>query len=361
MSSFYVDASIKETKSQKAPFASKFSIKEVFSEIIFHDEKMYALLEAVEKIAPSSGPVLILGETGTGKELVARAIHAHSGRAGKKMIPINCSAIPENILEAELFGYEKGAFTGADTKKLGILDSLHGGTLFLDEIADMPFNLQAKLLRVLQEKKYMPLGSRVEKEMDVRFVAATNKSLEEEVKMGRFRADLYYRLNVFPLYVPSLRERKKDILLLLNFFLKLFQEKNKVQLEIKEEVKEFFFRYSWPGNVRELSNLVERVCLLKGEGLISEEDLPEEIKKEMTSTKKQKNSFNIEESYLYKEKEFPREGFELDSHLEEISHFYMKEALKITGNNKKEAAKLLGLNRTTLMERIKKKTEQNKW
>lgn len=361
MSSFCAEPSKKEklSRASKEDFAS--SLKEVFPEIIFHDEKMYELLLSVQKIAPSSSPVLIEGETGTGKELIARAIHTHSGRCHKKMIPINCSAIPENILEAELFGYEKGAFTGADSKKPGILESLEGGTLFLDEIADMPLSLQVKLLRVLQEKKYMPLGSRVEKEVDIRFVAATNKPLEEEVKEGRFRSDLFYRLNVFPLCIPSLRERKKDIPCLTEFFLSLFQEKNQVKLELDERVKECFSKYSWPGNVRELCNLVERISLLKGEGLITAEDLPKEIKLEVEKNKRQKISSSEKYNSCGSFPSIPQEGLNLDAHLEEISQFYMKEALKITANNKKEAAKLLGLNRTTLVERIKKKIEQGKW
>ena len=329
-----------------------------FPEVIFSDEKMVSLLRSLEKISPSSSPVLILGETGTGKELIAKAVHEHSGRSENKMIPINCSAMPENILEAELFGYEKGAFTGADQSRSGILGSLEGGTLFLDEIGDMPLNLQAKLLRLLQEKKYRPLGSRSEKQVDVRFVAATNKNLAEEVKLGRFRSDLFYRLNVLPVRVPSLRERKKDIGLLLQYFLDSFNKKNRTKVSFHSDLLKIFSEYAWPGNVRELYNFVERLSLLKGSGVVSEADLPCDMKKEISSFAlsfesvfSSKNSLRIS---------LPENGFNLDAYLDEISLLYIKEALERTQNNKKEAARLLSLKRTTLVERIKKKVEEGK-
>lgn len=336
-------------------------LKKCFPGIIFCDEKMEKVLKDLQKIAPSSSPVLILGETGTGKELIAKAVHKSSGRVKNNLITINCSAIPENILEAELFGYEKGAFTGADRTRSGILDSLEGGTLFLDEIGDMPLRIQAKLLRVLQEKKYRPLGGGLEKTVDVRFIAATNKDLEQEVKEKRFRSDLFYRLNVLPLKIPSLRERKKDIPLLFEYFLDSFRKKNKVSIKIKEEVSNFFCHYSWPGNVRELYNFVERICLMKEEGLVSSEDIPPEMKREILFSKETEAHSDILKGVFNHEINLPESGFDLDAHLNNIANAFIKEALKRTQNNKKEAAKLLALKRTTLIERIKKRVEGGGW
>lgn len=328
-----------------------------FPDIVFRDEKMVKVLGDVEKISPSDSPVLILGETGTGKEVIAKAIHTHSGRVSKQLVPINCSAIPENILEAELFGYEKGAFTGADRSRAGILDGLNGGTLFLDEIGDMPLRLQVKLLRVLQEKKYRPLGSQKEKEVDVRFIAATHKDLDHEVKEKRFRADLFYRLNVLPICIPSLRERTSDIPCLLKQFVHEYCIKNQVKIDLTPEVIRSFVSYSWPGNVRELHNFVERICLMRGSGLIEKKDLPGELTKESA----QGHSVDLQSfedtSTLY----FPESGIDLDAYLERVSSLYIKEALSRTQNNKKEAARLLSLNRTTLVERIKKRMELGTW
>ena len=341
--------------------ASNQKLRESFPYIIFSDEKMAKILNNIVKISPSDCPVLILGETGTGKELIARAIHESSGRGSRSLVPINCSAIPESILEAELFGYEKGAFTGADRAKPGLLDSLNGGTLFLDEIGDMSLRVQVKLLRVLQEKKYRPLGSHHEKSVDVRFVAATNKDLEQEVKDKKFRSDFYYRLNVLPLSLPSLKERQKDIPLLMKHFLEAFNSKNQVKVEFKKEVLELFSSYSWPGNIRELFNFVERVCLMKGTGFVSEEDVPEEIRTEVNSLKNLDKGLKFSEAGVNSDLYFPESGFDLDCYLDLIESSYFKEALIRTKNNKKEAAKLLSLNRTTLVERIKKKIGLGSW
>lgn len=364
MSSFSLGISKNQEYSRdlSIPKSCDANLQKIFPGIVSFDIKMKNILRDLLKISPSNSPVLILGETGTGKELIAKAIHSHSGRPKNKLIAINCSAIPENILEAELFGYEKGAFTGADRTRPGIFDSLEGGTLFLDEIGDMPLRLQVKLLRVIQEKKYMSLGGRVEKTINIRFIAATNKDLEQEVQEKKFRSDLFYRLNVLPLYIPPLRERKSDIPLLIEFFINSFMVNNgkKILFELKKEVLDIFSEYSWPGNIRELCNFVERLCLMKDSGVVSEKDIPMEIKKEMSRYTISKRPITVKQSN-HIEINLPETGIDLDVHLEEIGSFYIKEALLRTQNNKKEAAKLLSLNRTTLVERIKKRRLTGKW
>lgn len=337
--------------------SDEFNHQKYFPEIISNDKKLKETLRLLLKIAPSDSPILILGETGTGKDLIARAIHNNSNRPKDKLVTINCSAIPDNLFESELFGYMKGAFTGADKKTAGILESIDGGTLFLDEIGDMPLHLQVKLLRVLQEKKYTPIGSRVEVKTDIRFIAATNKNLEEEIKEKKFRLDLYYRLNVLPIKISPLRKRKEDIPLLFKYFsdILLLKNKKKLKLKLGTDVLKIFTNYSWPGNIRELYNLSERLCLIKEDENISVEDLPIEIRKESNSKDRK---FFANESHFNQlmQLKIPEDGFNLGKLLEEISHHYIDAALKKTGNNKKKAAELLSLNRTTLLERLKKKS-----
>ena len=252
------------------------SLPESF-ELIGEAESIKNLREKIYKAAPSSAPVLITGENGTGKEIAARAVHLNSLRNSEPFIAINCAAIPEDLIESEIFGYEKGAFTGAAARKKGKFELADGGTLFLDEIGDMSLRMQSKILRVLQEGKFQRVGGDGEIESDVRVIAATNKDLEEEIKSGRFRSDLFFRLNVIPLYIPPLRERKNDIPLLVNYFVKIFGG-NTGRLEIDRSALDLLQSYNWPGNVRELKNIIERFSILSLYDKVTAEDVAAELK-----------------------------------------------------------------------------------
>jgi two-component system nitrogen regulation response regulator NtrX len=243
--------------------------------MIGNGEAIRLLKEQISIAAPTSGWVLITGENGTGKELVARSIHAHSQRANKPFVEVNCAAIPEELIESELFGHEKGSFTGATALRKGKFDLAHEGTLFLDEIGDMSLKTQAKVLRILQEKKFERVGGSRTIEVDVRVIAATNKDLEAEIVKGNFREDLYYRLNVLPFEVPPLRERKEDIPRLVDHFLQFFCGKESREIKtLTPEAMAALVNYSWPGNVRELKNIVERLVIMVPDQLISEKHLP---------------------------------------------------------------------------------------
>jgi Nif-specific regulatory protein len=238
---------------------------------------MQEVFTTIEKVAPSRATALLLGESGTGKELVARAIHEASPRRDKNFVKINCAALPENLLESELFGHEKGAFTGAVTSRAGRFELADGGTIFLDEIGELPLSLQAKLLRILQEQQFERLGGTRTLKVDVRIIAATNINLGDAIACGTFRNDLYYRLNVLPFHLPPLRERKSDIPILLNHFLCASNERNDKNVELSQEVLDFLMHYNWPGNVRELQNLIERLVILTYKGILSVSDLPPEM------------------------------------------------------------------------------------
>ena len=245
--------------------------------IIGHSKPMQEVFWSIERVAPSRATVLLLGESGTGKELVAQAIHEASPRRNKPFIKINCAALPETLLESELFGHEKGAFTGADGTRVGRFEMADKGTLFLDEIGEMPLLLQAKMLRVLQEQQFERLGSSRTVSVDVRIIAATNVQLEDAVAAGTFRNDLYFRLNVVPIVLPPLRERSGDTPLLLDHFLCLSNRSNKKNIRMSQELMDFLTEYKWPGNVRELQNLMERLVILSMENVLRVEDLPEHI------------------------------------------------------------------------------------
>lgn len=248
------------------------------SGFIGSSEKMQKLLETLALVAPTDTTVLILGESGTGKEVVADTIHANSERAGKPLIKVNCAALPENLLESELFGHEKGAFTGAVARRKGRFEVADGGTIFLDEIGELPVSVQVKLLRVLQEQQFEPVGSSKTTTVDVRVIAATNRYLEEEIAQARFREDLFYRLNVFPIRVPPLRERKEDIQPLAEYFLAKYSEKHKRQIKgFAPRSLDLFMRYDWKGNIRELENTVERSVILCREEYITPQHLPAPI------------------------------------------------------------------------------------
>ncbi len=311
-------------------------------EIVGQSAALQRVFELIEKVAPTESTVLILGESGTGKELVARAIHARSRRREGPFVPVNCGAIPEELLESELFGYERGAFTGANRSKPGRFELANGGTIFLDEVAEMSPKLQVKLLRILQERTVERLGGEKPVPVDIRIIAATNRNLEAEVAAGRFREDLYFRLNVIPIEIPPLRERREDIPLLVEHFLKKFCEREEVPLKkLSEKALARLQSYHWPGNVRELENLIERLVILTEGEVIEEEDLPEHIRGETPL------EWKIPEK-------FPAEGLDLQATLREIERTLIVKALEASGGVKSQAAKLLRLNRTTLIEKMKR-------
>ncbi len=294
--------------------------------------KMQDVYKMVHKVAPSDATVLILGESGTGKELVARAIHYLSPRRDKPFVAVNCAALPENLLESELFGFEKGAFTGADRRKLGQFELAGEGTIFLDEIAEMTPAIQVKLLRVLQNREFMRLGGTEVIEMKARVIAATNQSLEELILDGRFREDLYYRINVFPIMLPPLRSRKEDIPDLVQHFL----QKYKPGAEITAEAMTVLQRYDWPGNVRELENVIERALIMAGDQPIRPEDLPAQLSSRPSVAT---DAFDI-----------PDEGIDL----EEVEKRLLFRAIEKAGGNKTRAAQLLGITRRKLYSMLER-------
>jgi transcriptional regulator with GAF, ATPase, and Fis domain len=319
---------------QVTDILSKVEARELFPHIIGHSKTMRGIFSQILKVAPADSTVLIYGESGTGKELVTTSIYEHGLRKGKPFIKLNCVAIPEGLLESELFGHEKGAFTGAISQKKGKFEIANGGTLFLDEIGDMPLATQAKLLRVLQEKEFERVGGTTSIKIDVRFIAATNKNLLEMVKNGTFREDLYYRLNVFSLYLPPLRERREDIPLLAEYFL----EKSPKPAKISPEALQILVGHSWPGNIRELQNIIERATLLTEDGVIRPVHLSSQ------------SALALPDQVLH---EFPQ-STSIDVRLNEIEKGILIEVLKKTGGVQVKAAQLLGINQRSLWHRIKK-------
>lgn len=308
-------------------------------EIIGNSPKIVELKRQIEKVAKTNTWVMILGENGTGKELVAKSIHYQSPRKDYPFVDINCAAIPDELFEAEFFGYEKGAFTNAFTRKIGKLELADKGTLFLDEVADMSLSSQAKLLRVLEEKQFSRLGSNTKITVDLRVISATNKDIQKEVEKGTFRQDLAFRLSVIPIYVPPLREREEDILLLANYFLRKFSVENKVEPPIlSDEVKNTFLNYNWPGNVRELKNLMERLVILNSESIIYNKDLPPHM---------------LGNVKLEKEESIPITIRPLKDAKEELEKQMIKKALKVYNNNLKEIAKALDIDLSSLYRKIK--------
>ncbi len=314
-------------------------------EIIGKSEAIQKILNLIDKISKSDSTVLITGESGTGKELVARLIHEQSARAIKPFIPVNCAAIPSELLESELFGYEKGAFTGAINSRPGRFELADEGTIFLDEVGDMPINLQVKILRVIQERSFEKIGSTKPINVNVRIIAATNKNLENEVKEGKFREDLFWRLNVVPLIIPPLRERKEDIPILCDYFINRFSTKFGYKLNLNKEVLDLFKKYDWPGNVRELENLIERLYVFSDNGVVKFEDIPERIKFKENS---------IPPDLIYDE--FNPFATEIDLN-ELIMEYERKLILHSLNMNKwiiSKSAKYLKINRTTLIEKMKR-------
>ncbi len=292
---------------------------------------MQKIFTFIRKIADSGGNVLIEGETGTGKEMIARAIHSCSARKDRPFVPVNCASIPEGLLESELFGHVRGAFTDARNDKKGLFIEADGGTLLLDEIAEMPLTLQPKLLRALQERQIKPLGSNTYIPFDVRIISATNRNLLKEVRAGRFREDLYYRLNIFRIELPPLRRRREDIPVLVQEFLRRYRRTDE-PVEVSPEAMRALMDYHWPGNIRELENVMERAVYLAEDGVVRLGDLPEEMLRAKDSNA----------------------GFSLPSEksLDELEREYIEHVLKRCGGNKKRAAEILGVNRKTIYRKL---------
>ena len=308
------------------------------SRIVGRSPRMRQVLETVAMVAPTEASVLILGESGTGKELIANALHQGSNRSDRRFIKINCAALPETLLESELFGHERGAFTGAVGRKPGRFELADGGTIFLDEIGEMTFSTQAKLLRVLQEREFEPLGSTRSVKVDIRVISASNRDLKDEVKKGNFREDLFYRLNVVPINLPPLRERKEDIPLLIDHFLQIYNEKNNRRLKgFHPRALDAMMRYSWPGNIRELENVVERAVILTMDEYVSFSELPESISGESASSIATTSKAGIAPGMTIRELE--------------------KELILVTlehnDGNRTRSAGFLGITRRTLQNKLK--------
>ncbi|MEN2985204.1 MAG: sigma-54 dependent transcriptional regulator [Thermodesulfovibrionaceae bacterium] len=314
-------------------------------EFIGKSKSIQDILNLIEKLSKTDTTVLIVGESGTGKELVARMIHEKSKRANRPFVPVNCAAIPESLLESELFGHEKGAFTGALYSRPGRFELANDGTVFLDEIGDMPLMLQVKILRVLQDRIIERVGSTRALKVNVRIIAATNKNLELEVKEGRFREDLFWRLNVVPLTIPPLRERVEDIPILCDYFVEKFSKKFGYTLKIKPEVIKVFMKYSWPGNVRELENLIERLYVLNEDGVVDLKDIPDKIK---FSEKRFSKDFIPEDLNPF------AVSIDLNEALRDYEKKLILHALNLHGWIKTRAANYLNINRTTLIEKMKR-------
>jgi len=323
--------------------------KAAFCGLIGGSEAMRKVYQAVEAVADSNASVVIRGESGVGKELVARAIVETGARRGKPYVCLNCSALPETLMESELFGYERGAFTGAESAKPGMIELAHTGTLFLDEITTLDHGLQSKLLRVLQERSVQRLGGRSAKKIDFRLITATNDDLEDMVKKGRFREDLYYRINVVPIAVPPLREREGDIALLVEHFLRLYCTANqKPAKQVQPEVMEILENYSWPGNVRELENVVQRLVLMSDGSTITAHHLPQQL---VYSTAVSQEAILI-----------PEEGVDFDAEMERIEIAYLNAALRRTEGKKSAAAALLRMDPQRmkyLCRKLKIESDQN--
>ena len=310
-----------------------------FSEIVGSSEALRHVFDLIKKVADTSASVLIQGESGTGKELVARSIHFNSRRAGQPFLAVNCGALPESLLESELFGHKKGSFTGAVSDKKGLFRSVSGGTLFLDEVGEMPPSLQVKLLRSLQEFEVTPVGSSVSERFDARIIAATNKDLEKEVAAGRFRDDLFYRINVVEILIPPLRERREDIALLTKHFVSgAARKQSAARKNITPDAMAALVNYDWPGNVRELENAIERAFILSGDE-ITIDDLPPKVRSVLAGALPIRDSDGLRPS------------------LEEVERRYILEVLRSVNNDKVQASHILGIDPSTLYRKLKRYEE----
>jgi len=330
----------------------------LFRSLVGNSRAIRHVRKLVEQVASSTANVLILGESGTGKEVVARNLHYNSPRRDKPFVPINCGAIPADLLESELFGHEKGAFTGAISARQGRFEMAEGGTLFLDEIGDMSLTMQVKLLRVLQERTFERVGSNKSIKADVRIIAATHGDLEEKIKEGVFREDLFYRLNVFPIEMPPLRERNSDIPLLANELISRFENEKRGSVRLTPAAIISLCQYHWPGNVRELANLIERLVILHPYGVVDLPDLPEKFRIQgiaipETTQEAGLNEFPVD-SYRDPTQQLPKENFDLKEHLLKLEHGLIKQALDEANGVVAHAAKRLNMRRTTLVEKLRK-------
>jgi DNA-binding NtrC family response regulator len=329
-------------KSENAYLRAQLDARYRFEGIVGKSPAMKKLFQLLETVAATNSTILITGETGTGKEVVARAIHHNSPRRAQRFVALNCSAIPETLLEAELFGHVRGAFTGAIGNRQGRVEQAHKGTLFLDEVGTMSSALQMKLLRVLQEREFERIGDTHTVKVDVRVIAATNSDLGRMVADGQFREDLYYRLNVIPVQLPSLRERKDDVPLLAQHFLERFRTDGRPAMTMSQEAMRALMAYTWPGNVRQLENAIERATAFAGaRGQIDISDLPPEI----ASAREPSDRPGVT---------LPDDGIDLDALIADIERDLIERSLERTGGNKGQAARLLKLKRTTLVEKIKR-------
>ncbi len=314
-----------------------------------HTPVMRQVAELVRRVGPTDSTVLITGESGTGKELIAHAVHDASLRAQENFVTVNCAAFPETLLESELFGHARGAFTGAVAARKGLMEAADKGTFFLDEIGDMPISLQSKLLRVLEDRAVTPVGETKPRQVDVRFVTATNRDLEASVKAGTFRADLYYRLNVIPIHLPPLRERRDDIPLLAGHFLDLYARRlGRPEARITERAVETLVAQDWPGNIRELANAVQRAVALSSSGLIDVADLDVKARPASGPAPQPASGTALPPTTL------PSEGMDLDKALEDVERHYLRQALSRTDGNLTQAAVLLGLSLRSIRYKVSK-------
>jgi DNA-binding NtrC family response regulator len=332
----------RDIKRENVALKNQLKKKYRFDNFIGDSPEMHRVFKIIEKVADTDSTVLILGESGTGKELVAKAIHYNSMRRDKPLIPVNCGAIPEDLLESELFGHEKGAFTNAIRTRIGRFEMSNGGTIFLDEIGEMSPHLQVKLLRILQEQEFERLGGTKTIKCDIRVIAATNKDLDKLVLENQFREDLYYRLRVIPIEIPPLRERRSDIPLLVKHFVDIMiKTRGKNIKGVSKDVMKAFMNYDWPGNVRELENIIERMVILTDADELTINDLPDKL------LQKQKTE-EVGPSMI------PDDGFSLNNAINDYEKLLIIRALEKADWVKNRAAKLLNMNRTTLVEKIKK-------
>ena len=345
---------------------------ELFRSLVGNSRTVRHVRKLIEQVAPSDATVLILGESGTGKEVVARNLHYHSPRRAKPFVPINCGAIPSELLESELFGHEKGAFTGAISARQGRFEMAEGGTLFLDEIGDMSLHMQVKLLRVIQERTFERVGSNKTITANVRIVAATHRNLEEAIKESKFREDLYYRLNVFPIEMPPLRERLEDIPLLVAELITRLEHEKRGSVRLMPAALMALCQYHWPGNVRELANFIERLVIMHPYGVVDVQDMPDKFRSAsvaasgasgavnspvvmaLDNTLLSEESFQASYDKVSAPQRLPREGLDLKEHLHNLEYDLIRQALEDAGGVVAHAAERLKLRRTTLVEKLRK-------
>jgi len=344
----YTDSHRNTSESQRAV--------DLFRSLVGSSRSIQKVRKMIEQVSGSDANVLVLGESGTGKEVVARNLHYHSSRREGPFVPVNCGAIPADLLESELFGHKKGAFTGAISDREGRFEMAEGGTLFLDEIGDMSLQMQVKILRVLQERTFERVGSNESRIADVRIIAATHRNLEEAITLGEFREDLFYRLNVFPITTPPLRDRLEDIPLLINELVRRIEHEKRGSVRLSPSAIYGLCQYSWPGNVRELANLVERMAILHPYGVVDAADLPEKFLADGEAGKEQIGDAMVGTPVTSEDLDprLPRDGLNLKEHLGYLEVSYIKQALTDSGGVVAHAAKRLGMRRTTLVEKLRK-------